>query len=54
MIEDKLEGYESVPLDLEKEELFNLMLLAHERNITLNQLVENILREHIERIENGL
>jgi predicted HicB family RNase H-like nuclease len=25
------------------------MLLAHEQDITLNQLVENILREFIER-----
>lgn len=49
---DKLEGYQSVPLDLEKEELYELMLMAHERDITLNQLVENLLREVIDRLEN--
>ena len=32
-----------VPLNLEKEELFKLMALAHERDVTLNQLVEEIL-----------
>jgi len=43
------EGYSDIELDLEKELLFDLMFLAHERDITLNQLVENILREYIEK-----
>jgi len=38
-----------VPLDLADDELFRLMTLAHERDITLNQMVEQILREVIER-----
>lgn len=38
-----------VPLDLEDEHLFELMKLAHEQDITLNQLVENVLREAIEQ-----
>ena len=42
-----------VPLNLEKDQLFDLMLMAHERNITLNQLVEEVLRVEIERLENG-
>ncbi len=33
----------TVPLDLNRDELFRLMELAHERDITLNKLVENIL-----------
>lgn len=33
----------SVPIDLEDHELFKLMTLAHERDLTLNQLVEEIL-----------
>lgn len=37
-----------VPLNLEKDELFELMSLAHERDITLNQLVEIALKEAIE------
>ena len=39
----------SVPLDLEDELLFELMKLAHERDITLNQIVEEILQEVVDR-----
>jgi len=41
----------SVPLDLEKDLMFDLMLKAHEQNITLNQLVENILRNMIDEVQ---
>jgi hypothetical protein len=41
-----------VPLNLEKEELFKLMEMAHERDITLNKMVEIILEEMIERHNN--
>lgn len=37
-----------VPLTLEDDQLFQLMKMAHERDITLNELVEVILREEIE------
>ena len=37
-----------VPLDLSKEELFQLMMIAHEKNITLNQLVTEILQNVID------
>jgi hypothetical protein len=37
-----------VPLDLERDELFRLMQMAHERDITLNQLVEEILQKVID------
>ena len=37
----------TIQLDLDDDLLFQLMLLAHEQDITLNQLVENILREFI-------
>ena len=36
-----------VELDLEDTELFDLMLMAHKQDITLNQLVEKILQEYI-------
>ena len=36
-----------VPLELEDNEIFRLMKMAHEQDITLNQLVENILKELI-------
>ena len=39
----------SVPLDLEDELLFELMKKAHERDITLNQMVEEILRAVIDQ-----
>lgn len=42
-----------VPLNLEKEQVYEMMLMAHERNITLNQLVEDILRQEIERLQNA-
>jgi predicted HicB family RNase H-like nuclease len=40
---------ETIEIEIEEELLYQLMLLAHERDITLNQLVENILREFIDR-----
>ena len=43
-----LDGCETVELRLDREELYLLMLTAHERDITLNQLVEEILRQYIE------
>jgi hypothetical protein len=41
-----------VPLTLDKEQMYDLMQMAHERDITLNQLVEIVLREEIKRLEN--
>jgi predicted HicB family RNase H-like nuclease len=40
-----------VELDLPDNELFDLMLMAHKQDVTLNQLVENILREYIDALE---
>ncbi len=39
----------SVPLNLEDEILFELMKLAHERDITFNQMVELVLREALDK-----
>jgi hypothetical protein len=41
----------SVPLELDDDQLFELMRMAHEQDITLNQLVENILRNVIAKEE---
>jgi len=41
----------SVPLDLPKDELFEIMRLAHERDMTLNEYVEEALRCAIEEYE---
>jgi hypothetical protein len=38
-----------VPLDLEDDLLFDLMKMAHERDITLNQMVEHVLETAIQR-----
>jgi len=40
-----------VPLTLDDDVLYKLMTLAHEQDITLNQLFENVLREEIDRIK---
>lgn len=42
----------SVPVDFTDEELLTYMKLAHERDITFNQLVEEALREAIEAYKN--
>jgi hypothetical protein len=38
-----------VPLTLDDRQVFELMRLAHERDVTLNQLVESVLRDIIEQ-----
>jgi hypothetical protein len=37
-----------VPLNLPKEDMFKMMQMAHERDLTLNQFIEEILRNTIE------
>lgn len=41
----------SVPIELPDDELFLLMKLAHEKDITLNQLVEQAIQAAIEKFE---
>jgi hypothetical protein len=38
-------------LDLPEETMHQLMLLAHQQDLTLNQLVAKIMKEHIEKLE---
>ena len=38
----------TIELDLEEDLLYQLMLKAHEHDITLNQLIEKILREYLD------
>ena len=42
---------ETVELDFDDEELFKYMQLAHEKNMSFNQLVEEALTDVIEREE---
>ena len=51
MNDEKLDGKSTIELDFEKEELFDLMMQAHDRDITLNQFIENILRDLVDKIK---
>lgn len=41
--------YASIPLELGQDEIYRLMLIAHERDITLNALVTQILTDALAR-----
>lgn len=43
------ENLENIELDLPVDELFQLMLMAHKEDMTLNKLVEKVLKEYIEQ-----
>jgi len=42
---------ETVEIEIEQELLYQIMLLAHEQDITLNQMIERVLREYIDRLD---
>lgn len=42
-----MDDRQSVEVNIPDDVLFDLMLRAHQRDITLNQLVDEILREQI-------
>jgi predicted HicB family RNase H-like nuclease len=46
-------GRATVEVELADHEWYELMKMAHQRDITLNQLVEQILREFIQQHHNG-
>lgn len=48
MAEDKKEEIE---IELDNETLMTLFMMAHEKDITLNQLVEQILREELDKAD---
>lgn len=41
---------EEVVIDFDVQVLYDLMLMAHERDITLNQMIAIILRDYVERV----
>lgn len=47
--EEEYDTRVQVPLTLDKEQTYELMMLAHERDLTLNELVEEILVQEINR-----
>jgi len=44
--------YKTIELDFDEEELLKYMQLAHEKNITFNELCEEAIREKIKEDEN--
>ncbi len=54
MNEPKLDGRSTVEIELDREEWYQLMIMAHERDITLNQMVELLLRQAIENHDESL
>jgi predicted HicB family RNase H-like nuclease len=51
MTTENVDTQETIEIDLEHDLLFQLMLLAHEQDITLNQLINKALREFIDEYE---
>jgi hypothetical protein len=49
MADEEYDTRVQVPLDLDDDLLFDLMKMAHEHDVTLNQMVEVILRQVIEQ-----
>ena len=49
----KSEKMVDVEIDFDEDDLWYLYNLAHERDITLNQLINNMLREFIKEEKNG-
>ena len=43
----------TIEIDLDQDLLYQLMLKAHEHDITLNQMIEKILREYLDK-ETGI
>lgn len=39
---------ETITVELDHDVLHNLMLMAHERDITLNQLINEVLRQYLD------
>ena len=44
---------EEIEIDISKESLFSLMEMAHEKNITLNEFCNEVLRNHIDSLEDN-
>ncbi len=45
-----MENKVDIPVDLPEEMWFHLMIEAHNQDITLNQLVNNILKEQLAKL----
>lgn len=45
---------ETIQVDLTDEEFLHIAKLAHEQDITFNQMVAKILEEHLEELKRGV
>jgi len=43
--------YESIELDFDEKDLLKYMMFAHERNMTFNELCENVIKEKLNELE---
>ena len=48
----KEEGTEEVEIELKGDKILELALIAHERDITLNELINNILKDYLSLVDN--
>ena len=48
----KEEGTEEVEIELKDGEILDLALMAHDQDITLNELINNTLKDYISLVEN--
>ena len=48
----KEEGIEEVEIELKDGEILDLALMAHDQDITLNELINNTLKDYISLVEN--
>ena len=51
--DNKLDGYETITLNFAREDLYQLMLLAHENDMTLNDFIQMALVKFIEEYKLG-
>jgi hypothetical protein len=49
MPENKKDGRIAIEIEIQEDILFTIMCIAHERDITLNQLVNETLKDYIKR-----
>lgn len=50
MVMDNQDRRENIEVDLTDEEFLSIAKMAHERDITLNKMVEYIIQQEIDRI----
>ena len=48
----KEEGTEEVEIELKDGEILDLALMAHDQDITLNELINNTLKDYISLVKN--